>query len=105
MFVHCFMTGGMTVSKCSWSLVAVHWIDAFDSSNGWISTKDYKPKTQHVVSVGWLCPDLLEGYVSVTCSWCPMEEPEMDTIGMVTHIPVGMVQKVVVLDEPDWVVE
>jgi hypothetical protein len=29
----------------------------------------------------------------------------MDTIGMVTHIPVGMVQKVVVLDEPDWVVE
>jgi hypothetical protein len=91
------------MSKCPWSLVAVHWVDAFDSTNGWINTKEYKPKTQHVVSVGWLWPDILEGYVSVTCSWCPMEEPELDTVGMVTHIPVGMVQKVVVIDEPAWV--
>lgn len=88
--------------NCPWSLVAVHWIDAFDSPNGWISTKDYTPKTQHVVSVGWLWPDHLEGYVSVTCSWCPMEEPELDTVGMVTHIPQGMVQSVVVLGEPNW---
>jgi len=95
------MSAGL--SKCQWSLVAVHWIDAFDSANGWIGTKTYEPKPQHVISVGWLWPDLLDGYVSVTCSWCPEEEPEMDTVGMVTHIPTGMVQKIVVLDEPRWV--
>jgi hypothetical protein len=91
------------LSRCPWSLVAVHWIDAFDSENGWIRTKDYKAKPQHVISVGWLWPDLLEGYVSVTCSWCPEEETEMETVGMVTHIPAGMVQKIVVLGEPEWV--
>jgi len=80
--------------------VAVHWIDAFDSENGWIHTKTYKAKPQYVVSVGWLWPDLLEGYVSVTCSYCPDEEPEMDTVGMVTHIPSGMVVQVVMLDNP-----
>jgi hypothetical protein len=31
-----------------------------------------------------------------------MEEPELDTVGMVTHIPQGMVQRVVVLGEPNW---
>jgi hypothetical protein len=63
------------ISACPWSLVAVHWIDAFDSPNGWINTKEYSPQTQHVVSVGWLWADLLEGYLSVTCSYCPNEDP------------------------------
>jgi hypothetical protein len=27
----------------------------------------------------------------------------METVGMVTHIPAGMVQKIVVLGEPEWV--
>jgi hypothetical protein len=94
--------GGIMVSSCPWSLVAVHWIDAFDSENGWIHTKSYKAKPQHVVSVGWLWADLLEGYLSVTCSYCPDEEPEMDTVGMVTHIPLGMVQKVVALGNPQF---
>lgn len=89
-----------SISPCPWALVAVHWIDAFDSENGWIHTKTYKAKPQHVVSVGWLWPELLDGYVSVTCSYCPDEEPEMDTVGMVTHIPTGMVQKVVNLGTP-----
>lgn len=90
------------VTPCQWSLVAVHWIDAFDSSNGWIATKEYAPKPQQVVSIGWLWPDILPGYVSVTCSYCPDEEPEMDTVGMVTHIPVGMVQKIVQFPHPEF---
>jgi hypothetical protein len=32
-----------------------------------------------------------------------MEEPEMETVGMVTHIPAGMVQRIVIIDEPVWV--
>jgi len=89
-----------SISPSPWALVAIHWIDAFDSSNGWISIKEYKAKPQHVVSVGWLWPDLLEDYVSVTCSYCPDEDPEPDSIGMITHIPVGMVQKIINLGTP-----
>ena len=91
-----------SISPSPWALVAVHWIDAFDSPNGWINLKDYQPKTQHVVSVGWLWPDLLPGYISVTCSYCPEEEPDAETVGMVTHIPTGMVQKVINLGTPDF---
>jgi hypothetical protein len=32
-----------------------------------------------------------------------MEEPELDTVGMVTHIPAGMVKRIVVIHEPVWV--
>jgi len=33
----------------------------------------------------------------------PDELPDMETIGMVTHIPNGMINKIVVLDQPNWV--
>jgi len=91
------------MNRCPWSLVAVYWTDAFDSSNGWIDMKDYKAKPCHVVSVGFLWPDILEGYISITGSYMPDELPDMETVGMVTHIPVGMVNKVVVLTQPEWV--
>lgn len=87
---------------CPWSLVAVHWTDAFDSANGWVDIETYHPKPAHVVSVGFLYPDALAGYVSITGSYMPDEDPEMETVGMVTHIPEGMVNKVVVLGEPNW---
>jgi hypothetical protein len=32
----------------------------------------------------------------------PDELPDMETVGMVTHIPEGMVNKVVLLGEPNW---
>jgi len=82
-------------------LVIVHWIDAFDGPNGWTSLKDYKAKPQHVYQVGYILDDLLDGHLSLTGSWCP--EPDgFDEIGMVTHIPVGMVQSVAELAVPDW---
>jgi hypothetical protein len=88
--------------SCPWSLVAVHWTDAFDSSNGWVDVNEYKGTAAHVVSVGFLWPKCLEGYVSITGSYMPDEAPEMETVGMVTHIPAGMVNKIVPLGEPNW---
>lgn len=88
--------------SCPWSLVAIHWTDAFDSTNGWVDVDHYEPKPAHVVSVGWLWPDKLDGYVSITGSYMPDEAPEMETVGMVTHIPKGMVNKIVMLGEPNW---
>ena len=88
--------------SCPWSLVAVHWTDAFDSENGWIDVEDYKPSPTTVVSVGFQWPDCLEGYVSITGSYMPDEPPDLHTVGMVVHIPNGMVNKVVLLGEPNW---
>jgi hypothetical protein len=85
--------------SCPWSLVSVHWIDAYDSDNGWIEIETYKPEACHVVSVGFLWPDCLPGYISITGSYMPDEVPNLKTIGMVTHIPVSMVQNVKVLDQ------
>jgi len=91
-----------SIDVCPWSLVSIHWIDAFDSENGWIAIKDYKPKRCDVVSVGFVYPDALEGYISITGSYMPDELPEMETVGMITHIPCAMVQRIVVLEQPNW---
>jgi len=88
--------------SCPWSLVAIHWIDAFDSDNGWIEMETYKPEACHVVSVGFLWPGCLDGYVSITGSYMPDELPNMKTVGMVTHIPTAMVQKISLLEQPQF---
>ncbi len=86
--------------SCPWSLVSVHWIDAYDSENGWIEIDSYKPEACQVVSVGFLWPDCLAGYVTITGSYMPDEAPNLKTIGMVTHIPTPMVKKITVLEQP-----
>ena len=77
--------------KCNWDLVSVHWRDAFDGENGWTDIKEYKPKDATVVTVGWLWPDCLEGYVTLVTSYFPDEVPNLKTAGMPTHIPLGMI--------------
>ena len=83
-------------------LVCVHWTDAFDSANGWITLKEYSPKPQYVIAVGFLLEGMLSGHVSLTCSWMPTDEEEMTESGMITHIPTGMVNKIVELTAPDF---
>jgi len=83
-------------------LVCVHWTDAFDSANGWITLKEYSPKPQYVIAVGFLLEGMLSGHVSLTCSWMPTDEEEMTESGMITHIPTGMVNKIVDLTSPDF---
>ena len=77
--------------KCNWDLVSVHWRDAFDGENGWTDVKEYKAKEATVVTVGWLWPDCLDGYITLVNSYFPDEVPDMKTAGMPVHIPLGMV--------------
>jgi hypothetical protein len=91
-----------SIEHCPWSLVAIHWIDAFDSSNGWINLTDYDPKQADIVSVGYLYPDCLEGYVTITGSYMADELPKMENVGMLTHIPCAMVQKIIMLEQPNF---
>lgn len=86
--------------KSEWSLVAIHWRDAFDGENGWTDLDKYEPKEATVVTVGWLVPDMLSGYVTVVNSYFPDEVDDPKTVGMPVHIPVGMVIKTVHLHQP-----
>lgn len=83
--------------SCPWALVMVLWEDAFDGENGWCDVQHYRPDPQLVWSVGWLWPNCLEGYVTITGSFMPDEVPDLKTVGMPTHIPKNMVKRVVLL--------
>lgn len=86
--------------KTEWTLVVIHWRDAFDGENGWTDLEKYSPSEATVVTVGWLIPDMLKGYVSVVNSYFPDEVDDPKTVGMPIHIPVGMVIQTIVLDQP-----
>lgn len=86
--------------KSTWPLVAIHWRDAFDGENGWTDIEKYEPEDTTVVTVGWLWEDCLEGYVTVVNSYFPDEVSDPKTVGMPTHIPVGMVIDVFMLEQP-----
>ena len=90
------------MAKCNWALVAVHWRDAFDGDNGWTDVETYKPTEATVVTVGWVWPDCLEGYVTLVNSYFPDEVPELKTTGMPVHIPLDMIKKTVLLEQPDF---
>jgi len=86
--------------KSEWALVVIHWRDAFDGENGWTDLEKYSPEDTTVVTVGWLIPDVLEGYITVVNSYFPDEVEDPKTVGMPIHIPTGMVIKTVVLEQP-----
>jgi hypothetical protein len=86
--------------KSEWALVAIHWMDAFDGENGWTDLDKYDPKEATVVTVGWLIPDVLQGYITLVNSYFPDEVEEPKTVGMPIHIPVGMVIETKVLEQP-----
>lgn len=86
----------MSVSstECPWRLIQIDWEDAFDSPNGWIDLDEYEPKVARFRTVGYLVPDMLAGYHSVTSTWDPDELPDLKTIGCVTHILDKMITRV-----------
>ena len=86
--------------KSEWPLLVVHWRDAFDGENGWTDLEKYTPEDTTVVTVGWLIPDVLEGYITVVNSYFPDEVEDPKTVGMPIHIPTGMVIKTVILEQP-----
>ena len=86
--------------KSEWPLIVIHWRDAFDGENGWTDLDKYAPEDTTVVTVGWLIPDMLAGYITVVNSYFPDEVDDPKTVGMPIHIPTGMVIRTVVLEQP-----
>ena len=91
--------------KSEWALVVIHWRDAFDGENGWTDLEKYTPEDTTVVTVGWLMPDMLANYVTVVNSYFPDEVEDPKTVGMPIHIPIGMVIKTIVLEQPTVVLQ
>lgn len=91
--------------KSPWPLVAVLWKDAYDAENGWCDVEKYEPKPCHVVSVGFLWPDCLNGYITIVGSYMPDEVPDLKAVGMPVHIPVEMVIRLVHLEQPEFPTE
>ena len=60
----------------------------------------YEPKEATVVTVGWLIPDVLQGYITLVNSYFPDEVEDPKTVGMPIHIPVGMVIDTKILEQP-----
>lgn len=99
------MRKGLTRMKtesvtCPWSLVAVHWLDAFDGENGWTDIDKYDPAPTTVLTVGFVWPDCLKGYLTLVSSYMPDEVPELKTTSGPVHIPLGMVLNITLLSQP-----
>lgn len=91
--------------KSEWALVAVHWTDAFDGENGWTDLEKYEPKEATVVTVGWLIPDVLKGYITLVNSYFPDEVEDPKTVGMPIHIPLGMIIETKILEQPTVLIQ
>lgn len=85
---------------CPWALVAVHWLDAFDGENGWTEIEKYDPTATTVVTVGFVWPDCLKGYLTLVSSYMPDEVPDLKTTSGPVHIPLGMVLDITLLSQP-----
>ena len=78
-------------------VVLVIWHDAHSGTNTWVHLEDYKDKQPYVVnSVGWLVPKRVGGkrdHVTIAQSWS-----DDDAVDSLLHIPVAMVQEIVILE-------
>jgi hypothetical protein len=86
--------------KSPWPLIAVHWEDAFDGENGWTDVERYAPERTTVLSVGFLWPDCLTGYLTLVSSYMPDEVPDLKTTSNPVHIPAKMILSVWLIDNP-----
>jgi hypothetical protein len=77
-------------------LVLIQWDDAFAGPQSWISLDDYTPEPVAPVTVGWLIPRLLEGYVTTADSY--MITGDVIQYYGIGHIPHGMVNSIKFID-------
>jgi len=71
----------------TWPIVVVQWRDASSGSEGgWVDTATYEPQETHVLTVGWVWPQCLEGHLTIVSSVIGIPN-NPDTVGEITHVP------------------
>jgi len=80
--------------------VMVQWVDAFDGPNGWIEDLEaYRPNQCIPITIGYLWPQIVPGYITLVSTYHWEEEDgEIAAISCPTHIPVGMVKTIKVVN-------
>jgi hypothetical protein len=73
-------------------LVIIEWVDAFAGPQSWVTLEEYSPVPVTPVTVGWLIPDCLEGFVTTADTY----ERRDDHIAYynIGHIPEKMVTSI-----------
>ena len=80
-------------------LVLIVWQDAFAAPQGWTFLDEYHPEPAYPITVGWLLPDVLDGYIT-TADTILVQDGETSYYN-VGHIPSGMVKSIEVLKNAD----
>jgi hypothetical protein len=78
-------------------LVVIEWDDAFAGPQSWITLDEYSPEHITPVTVGWLIPRFLDGYITTADSY-------LITSGVIQyygigHIPHGIVRSIKYLND------
>lgn len=82
----------MAMMMSEHAIISVVWLDAHAASEGWFDIADLDVEPCSVVTVGWLIADAKPDHVTVAQSLAD----DGECYGLFC-IPIGMVQKVVVL--------
>lgn len=77
-------------------LVVITWDDAFSGPQHWVTLEEYSPEPVTPVTVGWLIPRFLNGYVTTADSYM-ISNDSIQYYG-VGHIPEGMVKSLTFID-------
>lgn len=77
-----------------WDLVSIIWVDAFDGDTGWTEVEEYEAEECLCVSVGFVWPEVLEGYITLVSGFIIDDEEPIRTVSNVAHIPTSMVRQI-----------
>jgi hypothetical protein len=83
-----------------YQLVKITWKDAFAGPQEWCSVDDYETKPVIPLTVGWLIPDMLDGYVTTADTYYIDEDGDV-LLYNIGHIPDEMVISIEVLEKHD----
>jgi len=87
------MTTAPTTTS-EWELVSVTWIDAFDGDTGWTEVAEYEAEACTCLSLGFVWPGALEGYLTLVSGFIIDAEEDINTVSNVAHIPLSMVKRI-----------
>ncbi len=83
-----------------YQLVKVTWRDAFAGPQEWVVANSYEAEPVIPITVGWLIPDVLDGYVTTADTYYIDEDDDI-MLYNVGHIPEDMVISIEVIEKHD----
>lgn len=83
-----------------YQLVKVVWRDAFAGETEWTALKTYHPEEVLPITVGWLIPNVLDGYVTTADTYYVDSDGDV-IVYNIGHIPEDMVVSMEIIKNND----